>query len=326
MNKKETHNILILSVGRRVELVQLFKKAAKELEIESLVCAADCSHTAPALYYADKKYIVSKINSGKYIEDIIAICQKSNIKLVIPTIDTELSILAENKKEIESKTNAIVHISDSEVIEICNDKVKTNVYLEKHGFYVPKIYDKEDLKNNNIIFPLFIKPKHGSASKGAHPVYTKEELDAWLFLTDEPIVQDFLEGDEYTVDCFLDFNSNIISIVPRLRLETRDGEISKGIITKDTLIISEIKKLLNILKPIGQITIQVMKITKGIGFIEINPRFGGGAPMSIMAGANSCINLFKILIGDTKAYKSDYDQKMFLRFDQTIMLDSDSND
>ena len=138
----------------------------------------------------------------------------------------------------------------------------------------------------------------------------------------DPIVQEFIEGEEYTVDVFLDFEGNVITIVPRLRIATRGGEISKGKIIKDREIINDIKRLMKVLKPIGHITVQLMKTQRGIEYIEINPRFGGGAPMSIQSGADSCENLYRLMMGEKLEYNENYRENiMFLRFDKSICLD-----
>ena len=110
---------------------------------------------------------------------------------------------------------------------------------------------------------------------------------------------------------FLDFNSNPITIVPRLRLATRSGEISKGLIVKHRIIIDTIKNMMDKFKFIGHITVQ-LKIDKDIKFIEINPRFGGGAPMSIAAGADSCENLYRLLMGEQLSYNEVYEDDVFL--------------
>ena len=145
-------------------------------------------------------------------------------------------------------------------------------------------YMKKIIKN--ILFPVFIKPVDGSSSINAFKVNSKEELDNYLKLIKKPMIQEYISGEEFTVDVFLDFDSNIISIVPRLRIQVRGGEISKGKIVKNRLVIDEVMKLMKTLKPIGHITVQLMLTDKGIKFIEINPRFGGGAPMSIESGAD----------------------------------------
>lgn len=316
------YNILILSAGRRVELVQSFKKAAKRLNIKSNVVAGDCSETAPAIYFADRKAILPRINESNYIDEIISVCKKENINLVILTIDTDLLLLSEKRERIESESGAMVLISNKEVVSICRDKINTQRFLEENGFKIPKMYSEEELNSNDLKFPLFIKPKSGSSSINTFRVNSLEELTTYRALIKDPIVQDFMEGREFTVDVFLDFDGNLITVVPRLRMAIRSGEISKGKIIKDKEIIDDIKRLVKVLKPIGHITVQLMKTNKGIEYIEINPRFGGGAPMSIQSGADSCENLYRLLMGEKLEYNEDYiDNIMFLRFDNSICVD-----
>jgi len=316
------YNILILSAGRRVELVQSFQKAAKRLNIKSNIVAGDCSETAPAIYFAEKKAILPRINEDNYIEEIINICKRENIRLVIPTIDTDLLLLSEERERIETESGATVLISSTEVISICRDKINTQKFLEENGFKIPKMYSKQELDSGGLKFPLFIKPKSGSSSINTFKVNNLEDLTTYKSLIKESIVQDFMEGKEFTVDVFLDFAGNLITVVPRLRMATRSGEISKGKIIKDREIIESIKKLVEVLKPIGHITVQLMKTNKGIEYIEINPRFGGGAPMSIQSGADSCESLYRLLMGENLEYNENYrDNIMFFRFDNSICVD-----
>ncbi len=315
-------NILILSAGRRVELVQSFQKAAKKLKVNSNIVAGDCSDTAPALYFADRVYKLPRISELNYIQTIIDACIQENIVLIVPTIDTDLLLLAENKKFIEEKTKAKVLISDTKVVEVCRDKINTQIFLEESNFGIPKMYTDGEIEYRDIKFPLFIKPKSGSSSINTFKVNNLSELEIYRSIIHDPIIQDFMEGEEFTVDVFLDFESTIITIVPRLRMATRSGEISKGKIIKDREIIDDVSRLMSVLKPIGHITVQLMKTQKGIEYIEINPRFGGGAPMSIQSGADSCENLFRLLMGQTLEYNENYrDNLVFLRFDNSICID-----
>ena len=322
----QTINILILSAGRRVELIECFKRAALKEKINSKIIAADISNTAPAMYFADKNYIIPKIGEEGYIENIIDICNKESIKLIIPTIDTELLILAKNKANIESRTNARVMVSNYNVINICRNKINTQHFFEQNGFGTPKLVEEEDIKNEKVKFPVFIKPLDGSSSINTFKVNNMKELRFFKEYIKGPIIQELVEGPEYTTDIFCDFDGNPITIVPRKRIATRSGEIIKGKIEKDREIIADIKKLINVLKPIGQITIQCIKTKEEIKYIEINPRFGGGAPMSIKAGADSCQNIYKLLSGKELKYNEDYKENLFfLRFDDAIMLDSEMN-
>ncbi|HOO26847.1 MAG TPA: ATP-grasp domain-containing protein [Lachnospiraceae bacterium] len=316
-----TIHVLILSAGRRVELVNCFRSAAKELGIKSNILAADCSKTAPALYFADKHVIVPRIDSGNYIEAIIAVCKEEKVALIVPTIDTELLLLSEHKELIESSTGAKLLVSDPAVIGICRNKAATQTFMEENSFLMPRLFTEEELAEGKLPFPLFIKPIDGSSSINAFKVHNQEELDIYRKLIEKPLVQEYIEGEEYTVDVFLDFDATLITVVPRLRIATRSGEILKGRIVRDREIIADVTRLMKLLKPIGHITVQCKKTDRGIAYIEINPRFGGGAPMSIKAGADSCKNLYRLLNNEKLVYNEDYRENItFLRFDSCIML------
>lgn len=313
-------NVFILSAGRRVELINLFKKTASKINDGSIILAGDASETAPALYFADKYVKLPRVTEKEYISSIIEISLKEKISLIVPTIDNELQVLSRNKDIIEQQTSAKVLISSPEVIDICSDKVKTQRYLEKHDFKMPKMYEENEL-SSAVNYPLFIKPKSGSSSINTFKVNSEKELSLYRNLISDPIIQDYIEGEEYSVDVFLDFKGEVISIVPRLRIQTRSGEISKGKIIKDQDIIRDVKQLMKKLKPIGHITAQLMKTDRGIEYIEINPRFGGGAPMSIQSGADSPQYLLDLLIGKELEYTEEYhENQLFLRFDQSICL------
>lgn len=316
-------NILILSAGRRVELVNCFKRAKERLNVQGNIVAADCSDLAPALYFADRSVIVPRIDTGmEYVDAVIDICNREEIGLIVPTIDTELMLLAEQKKYIERHTRAKALVSDPEIIKVCRNKTNTQEFLEEHGFKVPRMLTMEEINTGNVEFPLFIKPLDGSSSINAFKVRNEKELFSYLELIDNPMVQEFMEGVEYTIDAFLDFDSTLITLVPRIRIATRSGEIAKGKIVRDREIAEDVGRLLKELKPIGHITVQCMKTKRGVEYIEINPRFGGGAPMSIMAGADSCENLYRLLRGEKLSYTEDYRANVtFLRFDSSIMLD-----
>lgn len=315
------NNILILSAGRRVELVKLFKKASLQVSEGSKIYTADAVELIPARYFSDGFFKIPKIGDRNYIDKLIEIVKENNIKLIVPTIDTELLTLSLEKKRIEAETNCKVLVSDYDVIKVCRDKVTTQEFMEKNDFDMPKMIEFEDL-NQDSSFPIFIKPKSGSSSIGAYKISNYNELLSYSKTIEDPIIQEFVEGEEYTVDVFLDFNSNIISIVPRLRIATRSGEISKGKIVKDKLVMNEVRKLMEVMKPIGHITVQLFKSNNHIKFIEVNPRFGGGAPMSIQSGADSCENLYRLLMGENLEYNENYrDNIMFFRFDNSICVD-----
>lgn len=319
-------NVLILSVGRRVELVQAFRRAKENLKITGKIFGGDMDKNAPAMQFVDKAFILPRISSDNYIESIIKICNEEDIKLIVPTIDTELLKLAENKEKIQKETEAKLNLSDLEYIQICRNKYLTQEFFEKNGFGVPRLIKEEDIIKKEYKFPLFIKPLNGSSSINTFKINNEKEFEFFKEYVPNPIIQECIVGKEFTVDIFSDFESNPITIVPRERIATRSGEISKGKIVKDSEIIEDIKKLLKVFKAKGHITVQCMKTNEGIKYLEINPRFGGGAPMSITAGADSAQNLYKLLLGEKLTYNEDYQENILcLRYDQAVYIYPNGN-
>lgn len=315
-------NILLLSAGRRVELVNCFKAARDRLGICGKVIAADMSSTAPAPYFADEACRLPRVTDENYLQRLIELCKEKSVSLVVPTIDTELEILAINKRRIEDESGARVMISDIKSVAACCDKNKTAKFLKERDFDIPRVLTKEELESEELKFPLFIKPENGSSSINAFKVNDRKQLDAFLEYVNDPIVQEFVDGAEYTVDCFCDFDGNVISVVPRIRTATRGGEIMRGKIDKNAVIIQTAKRLVKEFGFIGQTTVQCFLCKDGaVKIIEINPRFGGGAPMSIYAGADSCEYIYRLLSGEKLEYNDSYeDGAMFSRFDGSVRV------
>lgn len=312
-------NVLFSSAGRRVELINSFRNAKNNLDINGKLIGVDIDELAPALQFVDKSYIVPRLNDEKFIPSIIEICKNENISLIIPTIDTELELYAKSKDLIESQTNAKVMVSSIDSISIVRDKIKTCEFLKENGVGVPKLITDEDIKKENVKFPVFIKPLDGSSSINAFKVNNMEELLFFKNYIKKPIIQEFADGIEYCVDVFCDFNSKIISAVPKLRLSHRSGEITKAKIVKDREIIDIAKKIVGILKPIGEINFDCIKTNNGIKVIEINGRFAGGAPISFKAGADSPSRLYQLLQGKDLSYSEKYSENMIaMRFDDAV--------
>ena len=228
-------------------------------------------------------------------------------------------ILAKNKNDF-GKTKVV--ISNLEKIAVCRDKRFTADYFNFVGLKSPHPID--DWTKYKDGYPAFIKPKDGSSSIFAYKVHNLEELKSYADQVPDYIIQPFIEGTEYTVDIFCDFDGNPIFITPRIRLAVRAGEVLKTKISQDEKIISEMKCLIRDYKPCGQITVQLIheEQTGDNYYIEINPRFGGGAPLSIKAGADSAEALLRLVNGENLKYveKAASDGAIYSRFDQSVRV------
>jgi carbamoyl-phosphate synthase large subunit len=321
MKQEKQLRILFTSVGRRVELMQSFRRAAEEKNIDLKIYGADITRDAPALFYCDEKRKVCKIREPQYIPQLLQICREDRIDLLIPTIDTDLLLLSQNKSKFE-QLGTKVFISAEDKIALCRDKRYTADFYISCGVDSPKPVDKvEDYQGG---FPAFIKPKDGSSSINAYRADTKEELLAFSEKVPGYIIQPFIDGREYTVDILCDFEGNPIYVTPRERLAVRSGEVLKTKITQDDKMIEESLHVIKGFCPCGPITLQLIreKNTGNDSFIEINPRFGGGAPLSMMAGADAARATLMLLLGEKIPYqeKAAGDGLIYSRFDQCVCI------
>lgn len=318
---KSNMKILFTSIGRRVELVQAFRSAAEKLSLDLEIFGADISASAPALQFCDRSVIVPRIKEPSYIPTLLEFCEREGICALIPTIDTDLLILAKYKADF-ARVGVTVAISAEDRIAICRDKRLTAEYFCSLGLKSPIPVD--DVSKYSFGYPAFIKPKDGSSSINAYKVNTAEELASCAARVPDYIIQKFVSGTEYTVDIFCDFSGNPIFITPRIRCAVRAGEVLKTEIVQDEKIIDEMLTLVADYKPCGAITVQLIREEKTGDdyYIEINPRFGGGAPLSIKAGADSAEAFLKLMMGQSLAYveKAAEHGAVFSRFDQSVRV------
>lgn len=316
---KQIH-ILFTGAGRRVELINAFKEAALVLNKNLKIYGSDMSLTAPSLAYCDFARQTVSMHSSEYINNLIDICKKDKIDLVIPTIDTDLLVLSKNKERFKAVGTEVM-ISSPDMIMVCRDKNNTFKFFDKCGLSSPMPVD--DWHKYKSGYPAFIKPKDGSSSINAFKVCNEKELELYAAQIEDHIVQPFVEGHEYTIDIFCDFNGRPISIVPRERIQVRAGEVLKTRITMDKIMIGEVEKICGAFKPCGPITVQLIRDDKTgeNHYIEINPRFGGGAPLSMKAGARSAEAVLKLLDGEKAEYCDDIaDGAVYSRFDMSVCI------
>lgn len=287
-------NFLILSAGRRTKLVEYF---VKEFKGFGKIIATDCDSLAPALYFADKGYIVPRIDSDNYIDRIKEICKKENIKGLISLIDPELSLIS--KHEIEFKKLGVTcFLSPHDITETCFNKYHMFKFLEENCFNTAKSYIdfdefKKDYKNKKIEFPVFVKPVCGSASIDTKKVNTLEELEFLINKYSNLFIQEFLEGKEIGIDVYTDMISGeVISIFAKEKIRMRAGETDKSKSIKCSRLFSLIKDFVEKLGTKGPIDIDVFKVNDEYYISEVNPRFGGGYPHAYECGENF-INLIK---------------------------------
>jgi len=314
-------NILITSAGRRVELVDSFKIESRKISRKIKIYCTDLNpELSPACQVADLYFRAPKVTSKEYIGFLKQICTDNSIKMIIPTIDTELLILSKYREEFLNLEINIV-ISDSLLIQACNNKNYTSNLFNQIDIQTPSIYNLKSLS-----FPCFVKPYDGNSSKGAFALYDESMLTKDILENSKNIFMELIPKsyDEYTVDVYYDKYGSLKLLVPRLRIETRAGEISKGLTSKGIVYDYLKARLFNMKGARGCITLQLFVNFKEESFkaIEINPRFGGGYPLSYAAGANFPKMLIQeYLLEESIEFIDDWeDELLMLRYDSKILI------
>lgn len=281
-------NILILSAGTRNKIVQYFKKTLGE---NGKVIATDMSTIAPAIYEADKYYIVPRITEPGYIDIILDICKKENISGVLSLIDPELSLLAENEEKFKNIGTTVIG-SSYELCERALDKMQMFQWLRSHGYNCAKSYvDKNeffaDVKTGKANYPVFVKPVRGSASIAISKVFDNETVDLLFDHSDNLMIQEYIDGQEIGADCYIDLLSGeLVSVFTKKKIVMRAGETDKSVSFKDEKLFELIKKFVNESGWRGQIDIDIFEINGEYHISEVNPRFGGGYPHAYECGAD----------------------------------------
>lgn len=279
---KQNINILFLGGAKRVSLAEEFIRAGKELGTDVAIFSYELNDDCPISF-------VGKVIQGKKWSDKSVIThlgetiEKYKIDILLPFVDSA-TIIASKVKEV--RKDVFIPVSDMEMCSTFFNKKLANDWCKENNIAIPK----DDL----LSFPLIAKPLEGSASKGIIVLNNEMELNN-LGHKDKYLIQQFVKGEEYTIDIYRSVQTNnILSVVPRQRLETQGGESIKSITKQDTKIETFARDIIEKTKLVGALTLQILKDKEqNLLFMEINPRFGGGVLNSIAAGADSPMYLLR---------------------------------
>lgn len=286
--KRGPIRVLFCCAGRRVELLAAFRRAAKSLGRALVAYGTDRSWLAPAMHLVDRGFLSPPIENPDYIDFLLGLVKKHSIQLLVPLIDSDLLKLSLARDRF-ARLGCTVLISSPRVVAICRDKLLSFQHLIKSRIPTPKTWSLDEaLRLRNPRFPLYVKPRAGSAARGHYLCDDRASLDLLAHRVTDAIVQEYIRGHEYTLDAYAGFDGRPQCIVPRLRLEVRTGEVSKGRTERNRPVMAVGAKVVRSLADcVGVITIQCIQSEDGaVRVIEINPRVGGGIPLAISAGAD----------------------------------------
>jgi len=275
-------NVLVTSSGRRVELVHAIRAELVRLGGGSVV-TADAGLSA-AGHVSDAHVRLPRVDRPEFPAALLAVVAQHRIGLVIPTIDTELAVLARLSDPLMD-AGAHVLVSAPETVAIAADKLATDRHLHEHGLPAPQTWSGASALEDasTLPYPVIAKPRRGSSSVGFRRIPDAAQLRATV--SPDDVVQERVDGPEFTVDVWLDGGTSVCA-VPRRRIEVRAGEVSKGVTVADPEVAALAARVAESLPGAdGPLTVQVIRSHAGPVVIEVNARLGGGYPLAVEAGA-----------------------------------------
>ena len=316
-------NILFTCAGRRVALLNAFRSALGELGLEGRIVAADLTCASPAYQAADAGVVVPETERREYVPALLEIVRKHDISLVVPVTDLDLATLSREHGQFE-QLGCTVMIGSEEAVALCRDKTRTNAMLSEISLASIRTLTPAEFLAQPF-YPCFVKPVCGSASIGTAVINNEAELHAHVDAhEDVMLVQEYIPGREYTIDVYRTRSGEVRCVVPRQRLLVRSGEVEKGVTIKNEDLMQATVRLAESLDGLwGCFCCQCRRDDNGPPqFFEINPRFGGGAPLSIAAGANLPLYVLQDVLGlPVTAQLGQFTENLLmLRYDEAIFI------
>ncbi len=291
-------------------------KSLRLSDFRGKILSTDSNNLSAGFYLSDYYEVIPEAEAGDYIEVLLNIIDRYNIEVLMPSSGYDIFPFSEFKTKLK-KHGAFPVVSDRNVLEICRDKISTFNHLNK-DFNLPfTTLNPQEINT----FPVIAKPRYGKGSRDIIQVSDEKELQYVASKYENMIYQEYLPGDEYTIDVMSDFEANPIVSVPRLRLQTKSGISTKGKIVLNKYLIEESMKIVTKLKIVGPSCIQVKKDkSDDFRLVEINPRLGGGTIFTTLAGANFPKMIIDLIEGRT-IEPPKISEVTVLRYFDEIVLD-----
>ncbi len=320
-----TTTVLISSAGRRVELLEGFRDALRELGADGRVVATDTSWWSAARHRADAAFDVPRCDDPTYVDRIVALCEREEVDLVVPTIDPELPVLAAARDRLAA-VGTTVAVSSPDTVSIAADKVATHRWLVDAGLPTVRQGTPADVAADpgSWPYPLIVKPRGGSAGIGVVTVSDAVSLEV-ASRRGDVVVEQVADGTEHTVDVLVDRSGACVCAVPRRRVEVRAGEVAKAVTVRSAALERLAADVVTALPaPFGALTIQVFVGDEPaqLTVIELNARFGGGFPLARRAGADFPRWMLEELLDVPSTARADEweDGLVMLRYDDAVFL------
>ena len=269
--------VLFTCAGQRVDIVTAFGRAG------ATTIATDVDQLAPALYHADRRALVPRVDDPAYIDALRDLVSLHDVRLIVPLTDLDHLQLAQARATLGG---AVVLVPDPQTIARCSDKYLAHAFFEETGIGSPATFLPGALPPD-LAYPVLVKARTGFGSRHIYRAADAEELEFFLrHTTADSMVQSLCRGEEFSIDVFCDLDGRCLAAIPRTMIESKGGESIKGMTIKDEELIDFGRRVSEALRIIGPANVQCFREPDGALLVtDVNPRFGGGFPLPTAAGS-----------------------------------------
>lgn len=259
--------------------------------------AADMGDLSAGFLLSDARHLVPGASAPDFVATVRDICRRESVQVVFPIIDEELQVFADHAEEFRREGIRVI-TNSPETVRIANEKILTAHRCSELGIATPRLFVHEDLANRSLPFPLIIKPRNGRGSTDVHLIQNRRELEFFLDYVPDAMIQQFIEGTEYTIDVLTDFDGELLSVVPKERMMVKSGMQTKGRTVNDRELLDYGGRIAREFRLSPRANIQCIRDRAGkIWLIEINPKFAASLPFTVAAGVNAPLLLLKLHLG-----------------------------
>jgi carbamoyl-phosphate synthase large subunit len=268
-------------------------RALREQQVR--VVAADADPLAVGLRLADEAAVLPRYGDPAFVDRLCDVALRNGADALISTVAEEMARLGAASEQLAT-AGLRTWLPSQGALEACVDKWRLAQVVRTAGVTAPmtRLGSGEGVPG-----PWIVKPRFGRGSRHVYSVNRPQELTWAIERVPDPIVQTRVEGLEFTVDALVDRDGALAGAVPRWRLETKAGISTKGRTFRDDTLMEQLEALLDTLQLQGPANVQGFLVTEdgSISFVEVNPRFSGGLPLSLAAGADLVGEYLRGVIG-----------------------------
>jgi carbamoyl-phosphate synthase large subunit len=293
----EAATVLVTAAGSAP--AQAFIRGLREqTELPVRLVGVDTVAHSAGLFDCDARYTVPRADDERFLAAIETICRAEAVHVLAPVGHFELALFADAAPALRAATGVHVISNSPAAVALASDKRASALAVAQHGVAVPAVYDATNLAE--VPVPVIVKPTSGAGSRGVTVVRERSALLPALELAgDAPLIQDYVEGQEYTVDLVLAADGEVLAAAPRIRVEVRAGQSYKGVTVDDPDVQDAARRCVLALGLTGQGNVQLIKSSDDgrCYFIEVNPKFAAAMGLTIGAGLNIPLLYVKLALG-----------------------------